>query len=75
MKTIFIFNLVGGGSITTGYYKNPEKTAEDYFTDNSGRRWFKSGDIGQVISQFYPSFIPVLSQFYPSSTLVSAILV
>ncbi|XP_023342990.1 long-chain-fatty-acid--CoA ligase 4 [Eurytemora carolleeae] len=40
--------LIGGGSITTGYYKNPEKTAEDYFTDNSGRRWFKSGDIGQM---------------------------
>ena len=62
----FFFYFVGGGSITTGYYKNPEKTAEDYFTDNSGRRWFKSGDIGQVISPFYPCSIPVLSQFNPS---------
>ena len=26
----------------------PEKTDEDYFTDRAGRRWFRSGDIGQV---------------------------
>jgi long-chain acyl-CoA synthetase len=40
--------LIGGGNITSGYYKMPEKTEEDYFTDKSGRRWFKSGDIGQM---------------------------
>ena len=41
-------NLSGGNNITAGYYKMPEKTEEEYFTDKAGRRWFRSGDIGQV---------------------------
>eukprot|EP00092_Neocalanus_flemingeri_P017052 GFUD01018440.1.p1 GENE.GFUD01018440.1~~GFUD01018440.1.p1 ORF type:complete len:721 (+),score=167.25 GFUD01018440.1:139-2301(+) len=40
--------LIGGGNITSGYYKQPEKTAEEYFVDTDGKRWYKSGDIGQV---------------------------
>jgi len=40
--------IIGGENITAGYYKQPEKTAEEYFTDANGRRWFKSGDIGQM---------------------------
>jgi len=40
--------VIGGENVTAGYYKNPEKTAEEYFTDANGRRWFKSGDIGQM---------------------------
>jgi len=39
--------IIGGGNITAGYYKMPEKTAEDYFEDD-GIRWFRSGDIGQL---------------------------
>ena len=39
---------LGGGNITAGYYKMPEKTEEEYFDDATGRRWFRSGDIGQV---------------------------
>jgi len=39
---------IGGGNIAAGYYKQPEKTAEDFFTDRSGRRWFKTGDIGEI---------------------------
>ena len=27
----------------------PEKTAEEFFDDDTGRRWFKTGDIGQVL--------------------------
>jgi len=38
--------LIGGGNVTMGYYKNPEKTKEDFITIN-GQRWFCSGDIGQ----------------------------
>ena len=26
----------------------PEKTKEDFFTDEEGIRWFKTGDIGQI---------------------------
>jgi len=42
--------LIGGGNVTAGYYKMPEKTAEDYFDDEDGTRWFRSGDIGQIES-------------------------
>lgn len=30
-----------------GYYKMPEKTKEDFFTDEEGCRWFRTGDIGE----------------------------
>ena len=40
--------LISGGNITEGYYKLPGKTEEEYFSDQAGRRWFRSGDIGQV---------------------------
>ena len=33
--------------MATGYYKMPEKTKEDFFTDENGMRWFKTGDIGR----------------------------
>ena len=33
--------------MATGYYKMPEKTKEDFFTDENGVRWFKTGDIGR----------------------------
>jgi hypothetical protein len=29
------------------YYEAPEKTAEEFY-DEGGRRWFRSGDIGQI---------------------------
>ena len=38
--------LIGGGNVTMGYYKNPEKTAEDFTTIN-GLRYFCTGDIGE----------------------------
>jgi len=40
--------LIGGSNITSGYYKMPEKTDEEYFDDETGTRWFRSGDIGQM---------------------------
>ena len=36
---------VGGNTVGKGYYKMPEKTAEDFYDEN-GVRWFKTGDIG-----------------------------
>ncbi|XP_065349419.1 fatty acid CoA ligase Acsl3 [Cloeon dipterum] len=38
---------VGGTNVSPGYYKNPEKTKEEFF-DETGRRWFKTGDIGEI---------------------------
>ena len=39
---------VGGGHVASGYYNMPEKTAEEFY-DQDGKRWFKTGDIGQVL--------------------------
>ena len=40
--------VIGGGNVATGYYKLPDKTKEDFFTDETGRRWFRTGDIGEM---------------------------
>ncbi|XP_062199820.1 long chain acyl-CoA synthetase 8 [Phragmites australis] len=39
--------VVGGYSITKGYFNNEAKTNEVYKVDEGGIRWFYTGDIGQ----------------------------
>ncbi|XP_027341396.1 long chain acyl-CoA synthetase 8 isoform X2 [Abrus precatorius] len=39
--------VVGGFSVTAGYFKNEEKTKEVFKVDEKGMRWFYTGDIGQ----------------------------
>lgn len=39
--------LLGGSSITNGYFEMPEETAES-FIEEDGMRWFLSGDVAQV---------------------------
>jgi len=39
--------VLGGKSVARGYYKNEEKTEEDFFTEN-GTRFFRSGDIAEL---------------------------
>jgi long-chain acyl-CoA synthetase len=39
--------VVGGESVSPGYYKLPGKTLEDFFEEDD-KRWFKTGDIGEV---------------------------
>ncbi|KAK7393771.1 hypothetical protein VNO78_22335 [Psophocarpus tetragonolobus] len=39
--------VVGGFSVTAGYFKNEEKTNEVFKVDERGMRWFYTGDIGQ----------------------------
>lgn len=41
--------ILGGENISQGYYKLPGKTEEDFF-DEDGKRWFKTGDIGEMHS-------------------------
>lgn len=41
--------IIGGDSVSMGYYKLPGKTNEDFF-DEDGKRWFKTGDIGEFHS-------------------------
>lgn len=38
--------IIGGDSVSKGYFKLPGKTDEDFF-DEDGKRWFKTGDIGE----------------------------
>lgn len=40
--------IMGGENVSEGYYKLPGKTDEDFFTDSEGRRWFKTGDVGEI---------------------------
>jgi long-chain acyl-CoA synthetase len=40
---------IGSKSIANGYYKQPEKTRESYFEDADGKRWFATGDIGELM--------------------------
>jgi len=40
--------LVGGDNIASGYYKLPNKTAEEFFEDEEGTRWFRTGDVGTI---------------------------
>lgn len=39
--------LVSGPNVSPGYWKQPEKTAEDFITIN-GARYFATGDIGEM---------------------------
>ncbi len=39
---------LGGGNIASGYYNMPDKTNEEFYEEN-GKRWFKTGDIGQIM--------------------------
>lgn len=39
--------VIGSESIALGYYKLPETTAENFFEED-GKRWFRTGDIGEM---------------------------
>jgi malonyl-CoA/methylmalonyl-CoA synthetase len=38
---------VRGPNVFAGYWRMPEKTAEEFTTDASGQAWFKTGDVGR----------------------------
>jgi long-subunit acyl-CoA synthetase (AMP-forming) len=40
--------VLGGGNIALGYFRLPDKTAEDFFTESRGTRWFRTGDVGEI---------------------------
>lgn len=41
--------LVGGDSVAEGYYKLDQETKDTFFVDEEGVKWFRSGDIGEVM--------------------------
>ena len=40
--------MLTGPVVFQGYYKNPEATAESLYIDETGQRWFRTGDAGYV---------------------------
>ena len=44
---------VHGPNVFAGYWRMPEKTAEEFSTDASGQRWFKTGDVGRIEADGY----------------------
>ncbi|CAG2166700.1 unnamed protein product, partial [Oppiella nova] len=41
--------VIGGPVVAKGYYKNPELTSESFEVDGEGVRWFRTGDIGEIL--------------------------
>ncbi|KAM4696707.1 long-chain-fatty-acid--CoA ligase 4 isoform 2-T3 [Rhinophrynus dorsalis] len=39
--------VIGGQNVSMGYFKNDEKSLEDFYVDENGQRWFCTGDIGE----------------------------
>jgi long-chain acyl-CoA synthetase len=39
--------IIGGNSVARGYFKNEEKTREDFYSEG-GKRWFRTGDIAEM---------------------------
>lgn len=52
--------VIGSESIALGYYKMPETTAENFFEED-GKRWFRTGDIGEM----YPDgVLKIIGEFF-----------
>ncbi len=44
---------VNGPSVFHGYWRMPDKTQQEFTTDASGQRWFKTGDVGRIDERGY----------------------
>ncbi|CAD7011863.1 unnamed protein product [Ceratitis capitata] len=56
--------IIGGDNVSKGYYKLPDKTAEDFFEED-GRQWFKTGDIGEI----HPDGVLKIIVFLPQEAI------
>ena len=48
---------VRGPNVFAGYWRMPEKTAEEFSPDELGQAWFKTGDVGQVVADGYVTIV------------------
>jgi len=39
--------VIGGNTVAKGYFKNDKKTEEEFYNEG-GKRWFRTGDIGEM---------------------------
>ena len=48
---------VSGPNVFGGYWRMPEKSAEEFVDDAQGRRWFRTGDVGRLDGRGYLSIV------------------
>ena len=48
---------VRGPNVFAGYWRMPEKTAEEFTADALGNHWFKTGDVGKVEADAYVTIV------------------
>ena len=48
---------VRGPNVFAGYWRMPEKTAEEFTTDAAGQKWFKTGDVGKAEADGYVTIV------------------
>jgi malonyl-CoA/methylmalonyl-CoA synthetase len=48
---------VRGPNVFSGYWRMPEKTREEFSTDTTGQRWFKTGDVGKFDERGYVTIV------------------
>lgn len=44
--------ILGGSQVTSGYINSPEQNAAKFFTDSTGVRHYRTGDLGQLSEEF-----------------------
>jgi long-chain acyl-CoA synthetase len=56
---------IGGSNVAVGYFKQPEKTSKAFYEEN-GRRWFRTGDIGEFTQEGFlkVNWFPLLEFFF-----------
>ena len=48
---------VSGPNVFAGYWRLPQKTAEEFTQDADGRRWFRTGDVGRLDARGYLTIV------------------
>ena len=48
---------VRGPNVFAGYWRMPEKTQEEFTTDEFGQKWFKTGDVGKIEADGYVTIV------------------
>ena len=51
---------IGGSNVAVGHFKQPEKTMKAFYEEN-GRRWFRTGDIGEFTQE---GFLKVIFEYF-----------
>ncbi|HET7845573.1 MAG TPA: non-ribosomal peptide synthetase, partial [Xanthomonadales bacterium] len=54
--------LLGGGCVANGYVARPELTAERFVTDESGGRWYRTGDRAAIAADGVIAFLGRIDQ-------------